>query len=133
MNNENLKPFKPGQSGNPKGRPKGAKDGLMATIRRLGKKRPAEEVIKILESKGFVMDECTNNEVVAYSLFINAAEGDNQAANICLKADEESRRFVNEHTGTIAHEHQGVSRTLEILGEFRGSRSSELPKEPLPN
>lgn len=42
-------------------------------------------------------------------------------------------KVINEHTGTIAHQHDGVSRTLEILGEFKGSRPDQHTEESLPN
>jgi len=38
-----------------------------------------------------------------------------------------------EHSGNVTHQHEGISRTLEILGEFRGIRSAESIQGALPN
>jgi len=58
---DNLKPFKKGQSGNPKGRPKGAKDYKTIMWEALEKianetgKESAEEIYKDILAKGAIM------------------------------------------------------------------------------
>lgn len=37
------------------------------------------------------------------------------------------------HSGNITHEHEGISRTLEILREFRGLRSAQPIEGPVQN
>ena len=37
------------------------------------------------------------------------------------------------HSGNITHEHEGISRTLEILREFRGLRSAQPVEGPVQN
>jgi len=36
-----------------------------------------------------------------------------------------------EHAGDITHKHEGISRSLELLGEFRGSGSNQLDADPV--
>lgn len=38
-----------------------------------------------------------------------------------------------EHSGNVTHQHEGISRTAEILREFRGERPEESTEGPLPN
>lgn len=85
-NEQNLKPFKPGQSGNPKGRPKGVKN--LATI---VQQVLADEALidKVVSSKPKYWNDlpqknAANAMVVA--MVILALQGDTKAANWLRKA-----------------------------------------------
>ena len=44
-----------------------------------------------------------------------------------------TERGIIEHTGVVTHEHAGLSRTLELLGEFRGAGQEKSIPRPLPH
>lgn len=60
--------WKPGQSGNPKGRPKGLKDGITPRIVRGLKGKATAEAIRELERRGIHCDEGSVAEVAALRL-----------------------------------------------------------------
>lgn len=70
---ENLHPpFEPGQSGNPDGRPKGAKDGLKARVRAYLRKKPDAQLGEVLQEFGIDIEDRTNADVLA-DLFVRRA------------------------------------------------------------
>lgn len=71
--------FKTGMSGNPKGRPKGSKDGVRARAKRMLDKMAPEEVIKELEAEGVKFDVGDNAEVMVEVMGKAAKEGNVQA------------------------------------------------------
>lgn len=73
--------FKKGQSGNPKGRPKGAK-GVKASLR-----RELESKITILEDGRSV--KLSKAEVIAKSLTADALKGDSKSRFEILRLDDE--------------------------------------------
>ena len=75
--NGNLKSWKPGQSGNPKGRPKGAKTGLRARLARLLNNTAPDKWAEIIKAYGFKMDDATIADVVGMNLVREAICGDN--------------------------------------------------------
>ena len=86
----NLTPynFKPGQSGNPKGRPKGAKDGLRAYINRALKKDARPEILELLKNKGVDLDSGSNSAVIAFALIKTAQAGDVSAIRLIFDQTE---------------------------------------------
>ena len=66
----NLKPFKPGQSGNPLGRPIGAKTGLRSRITRLLDKEASPDILKTLKAEGIELEDRDNAEVIAHILYL---------------------------------------------------------------
>lgn len=50
-----------------------------------------------------------------------------------LKNFKWSDKVDIEHSGAIAHEHEGISGTHGILERFRGERSPQHDEDPLPN
>lgn len=103
-NNKNLKPFKPGESGNPKGRPKGALDKKKAVRDRLNElcdigisehnMETADELASFIKlslkrsckegrSDIDILTDATFNDLLVNRLIYSAIfEDDNQAANM---------------------------------------------------
>ena len=80
-----------GQSGNPKGRPKGSKDGYAACLRRLASKVPKGEIIRIMKTKGIDVDEeTTNYSALAEAALISGLAGESWAHELFRKADEDN-------------------------------------------
>jgi len=72
-NTGNLKPWKPGQSGNPAGKPKGAKDGIQARLKRLlNKKAPDKAIALLKENFGYNMEDSSNLEAMLAMLLFTA-------------------------------------------------------------
>ena len=87
----NLKPFKPGQSGNPLGRPIGAKTGLRSRITRLLDKEASPDILKTLKAEGIELEDRDNAEVIAHILCREAQRGNLQAIKLIAEyADEGS-------------------------------------------
>ena len=84
----NLKSFRKGQSGNPKGRPKGAKDGLRAYINRALRKDARPEILALLKKKGVDLDNGSNSAVIAFALIKMAQAGDVSAIKLIFDQTE---------------------------------------------
>jgi len=78
MNEQNLKPFKKGQSGNPKGKPKGTVS-ITTHLKRLMNKK-----ISVPELTGSD-DKLTVKELIALRLIKDAIDGKHHAQNIILE------------------------------------------------
>ena len=89
VGNGNLKPFKPGQSGNPLGRPIGAKTGLRARITRLLDKEASPDILKSLKAEGIELDDRDNAEVIAHVLNREAQKGNLQAIKLIAEYTED--------------------------------------------
>ena len=99
MNNENnpqnnplsqfgdkLVQWKPGQSGDPAGRPKGAKDGIAAHCRRLlAKDLSLLQIKNELKAKGIDLEDETNAEAISVVLVLKALTGDLKAIEMLGK------------------------------------------------
>jgi hypothetical protein len=79
--------FKPGQSGNPKGRPKGSKN-LRTVIT-----RDLDEMVTIRENG--TRRSVTKREVVGKQLVKKAIDGDYRAIQTILKVDDDTEAIVN--------------------------------------
>ena len=89
VGNGNLKPFKPGQSGNPLGRPIGAKTGLRARITRLLDKEASPDILKSLKAEGIELEDRDNAEVIAHVLNREAQKGNLQAIKLIAEYTED--------------------------------------------
>ena len=65
----------PGQSGNPKGRPKGAKTGLRARLVRILDQEAEKDTLAVLKAKGIKLKDKDNAEVIAFVLTREAIKG----------------------------------------------------------
>lgn len=81
VRNDNLKPWQPGQSGNPSGRPKGSKN-LKTIIRRV---LEDESVYDELDNWGQRSKTRTPIQAIVVSLASKALDGDARAAEILFK------------------------------------------------
>lgn len=104
-NNGNLVPFKPGQSGNPAGRPKGAKDGLRATLRKRLKSAPEGMMADVLKTFQIDPKDKQNADVIIDVLMYKIAGGDIQALKLVFDQTEEPLKHTLELDGEIHHEH----------------------------
>ena len=85
---DKLTQWKPGQSGNPAGRPKGSKDGIDAHCRRLLAKDLSFPQIKDkLKAKGIDLEDETNAEAISVVLVLKALTGDLKAIEMLVKFD----------------------------------------------
>jgi hypothetical protein len=82
-----LTPFKPGQSGNPAGRPRGSKDGLRARINRVLRREPDANIMAIAKDLG-IADVDSVADVIAQAMAVKASQGNVQAAEMILKHTE---------------------------------------------
>ena len=83
---DKLTQWEPGKSGNPAGRPKGAKDGIAAHCRRLLTKDLSFSQIKDkLKAKGLDLEDGTNAEAISVVLVLKALTGDLKAIEMLGK------------------------------------------------
>ena len=80
--------FKPGQSGNPNGRPKGAKDGLRAHLIRQLQKKAHPGIIELVEELGVDLENPTNAAALSVLLLDSSAKGDIRAAKLIADLTE---------------------------------------------
>jgi len=79
---KNVRPWKPGESGNLNGRPKGKKDGFKAKLRRMLKSKALPEAVEMVEALGFNLQDDKNEDVLAAMLVIKASSGDLAAMKV---------------------------------------------------
>jgi hypothetical protein len=90
MSVEDLIPYVPGQSGNPAGRPRGARDGIAACARRLlAKDLGYLDIIEKLAKKGFDMTDKRASNVIATVAVAKALTGDTKAIELLNKYEED--------------------------------------------
>jgi hypothetical protein len=101
---ENVKPyeFKPGQSGNPNGRPKGARSAR-DIYKRVGDMAVPDIVIAKLKEEGIDVEGKTMDEFIAYVTAARSALG-----NIAALRVYNERRFGNEDVN--------INKKLDISG-----------------
>ena len=86
---DNLKPpWKPGQSGNPGGRPKGAKTGLRCRLMQMLDQAAPEEIVRVLEAAGVKLDDKDKAAVIAEVVGRSAMKGDMDAVRIIVSQTE---------------------------------------------
>jgi len=86
MNEQNLKPFQPGQSGNPKGKSKGCGWSIPSRLRHILEKNAPDVSLATLEKHGIKVDlETSGADVVAMVLYLLASAGDVSAATLILE------------------------------------------------
>jgi hypothetical protein len=84
----NLKPFEPGKSGNPKGRPTGAKTGLRARLLRALDDKADADILEKLKEKGINLKDNDYAEVIAHVLIRQAVKGNIQSIRTLLENTE---------------------------------------------
>jgi hypothetical protein len=85
----NLKaPWKPGQSGNPQGRPVGAKTGLRARLIQMLDQDTEDDILKILEAKGVKLGDKDKAAVISTVVGREAMKGNMQAVKIIAEQTE---------------------------------------------
>ncbi|RMG56676.1 MAG: hypothetical protein D6717_06190 [Gammaproteobacteria bacterium] len=104
--------FRKGQSGNPKGRPKGAR-GLTASLKR-------ELETKITIREGGREMHLTKGEAAAKRLTNEALTGDMKALLALLKLDPQLYGAVDEQFGEAGKAAQAEPVDLEILRDYFG-------------
>lgn len=85
---ENLVMWPPGQSGNPAGRPKGAKHGLRARLTQALNKQVTPDILAALKAEGISLDDRENAEALAAVLIKQALDGDIQSAKLIADQTE---------------------------------------------
>lgn len=105
-NTDGLIPWEPGQSGNPAGRPKGAKDGLRATLRKRLKSAPEGMMADVLKRFQIDPKDKQNADVIIDVLLYKIAHGDIQALKLVFDQTEEPLKHTLELDGAIHHEHK---------------------------
>lgn len=109
--NGNLKPFKPGQSGNPKGRPKGSRDRINEAFLR--------DVMKAWEQHGV---DAINK--VAQSDPVNFVK---VVAGLLPKDVNVAGEIDHQHH----HEHKAVSESAEWITGLLGGGKDRAPSKPV--
>lgn len=84
----NLKQFKPGESGNPNGRPIGSKNGLRARLMRNAGEKVIPNILKMLKQEGIKLKDNENAEALAEVLYSQALHGDIQSAKLIADLTE---------------------------------------------
>lgn len=93
----NLKPWKPGQSGNYKGRPKGTRNWSSIIQRMLADKDFADAVINNKPAWWRTLPNKNMAEIIASAMLIRAAQGDVACANwVRVTAYGNTGKYVSE-------------------------------------
>ena len=126
--------FKPGQSGNPQGR-KSGKQAFQDRAKYLLDQYTAGQIIEL------VADPVRYGALPSYDAMILRRAAEALTENGRQSMDSLLDRLLGkpdtnvavDHTGTIAHEHGGLSATSAWLGEMLGSGQADASKEPVLN
>jgi hypothetical protein len=113
--------FKSGQSGNPKGRPKG--------IRNLNTDLEEELSLKILVTEGGHKQETTKQRAMLKSLFAKALNGDVRASGVLINLilGLEQTRIASQSTEAMAEEDLAILKAFKqkILNQSSPKRSDD--------
>jgi hypothetical protein len=113
--------FKPGQSGNPKGRPKG--------IRNLNTDLEEELSLKILVTEGGQQQQTTKQRAMLKSLFAKALNGDVRASGVLINLilGLEQTRIAAQSTDAMAEEDLAILEAFKqkILSQASSQRSND--------
>jgi len=111
--------FKPGQSGNPKGRPKG--------IRNLNTDLEEELSLEILVTEGGQQQQTTKQRALLKSLFAKALNGDVRASGVLINLilGLEQTRIASQSTEAMAEEDIAILEAFKhrVLTEFTNKGS----------
>jgi len=91
--------WKPGQSGNPKGRPVGAKTGLRARLMQMLDQQADADILKAFEAKGIELGDKDRAAVIAYVVGRQALKGNMNAVKIIADQTEAPLPKTLEHGG----------------------------------
>ena len=113
--------FKPGQSGNPKGRPKG--------IRNLNTDLEEELSLKILVTEGGQQQQPSKQRAMLKSLFAKALNGDVRASGVLINLilGLEQTRIAAQSTDAMAEEDLAILEAFKqkILSQASSQRSND--------
>lgn len=112
-NEQNLTHFKPGQSGNPNGRPKGAKTGLRARLMRILDQKISPNLIQELAAKGVHLEDNDHAELIATLL-----------KNMALKSDHHAIKLIFDQTESP------MPKEVKLDGELTVTRIERTIIEP---
>lgn len=98
-NPENLKPFKKGVSGNPKGRPKGVKNWATVVQSILADEKLLDKVVTTKPSYWDELPTKNGANAVVIAMMINAMAGDKQAAEWLRKTGFGDKLTVESEDG----------------------------------
>jgi len=87
---KNLTPYKKGQSGNPKGKPKGTKDGIRARLNALLRKKPTADLKQLLKDSNIKIGNADNAGALAKILISEAFGKNMKAFDLLLEQTEQS-------------------------------------------
>ena len=98
VGNGNLKPWPKGVSGNPKGKKKGTKHGLRATVNRILRRNAPEQWQVALRMKGLSIKDPKISDMITLSMVREAIEGDNPVSAAKLLFDQTEKPLKDEAT-----------------------------------
>lgn len=88
--------WKKGVSGNPSGRPKGAKTSLAVKLKKIGESEAPKEVLKVLRKSGWDTGDNSINHAILMVIVNNALQGDHKFVDMYIRmmdaADSSSPR-----------------------------------------
>ena len=117
--------FKPGQSGNPKGRPKGSKDGVRAVLRRRLKAAPEGVTEDVLKAFNIDVAGKNNADVLVDVLLHKVARGDIQALKLVFDQTAEPLKQTVEQIGDMV-----FTVTMPEPPEPPNDDDSDRPEQP---
>lgn len=125
MKNQNLKSWKPGVSGNPKGRPKGSRNIKKVIQDLLSDPRSATKLHLKLPR-----DTETPLEAIAQAMMIKAIGGDVRAADTLLKYAIDREDPANELGGFFSNEPSQLTiKVVDALGNPMDNNITEITHE----
>lgn len=131
-NNSNFRPappWKPGQSGNPKGGKPGVKWGIRARMRRMLKTRAPDKLLRSLKANDLNLDKGTMADAIAYVAGVTALKGDVAAMKYISDQTEpplpKSVELTGAGGGAIEVQDSARNRLRELLERREGDGTTQ--------